>query len=115
MLSHVIPHYYSEKVESKSNFTFQEVSFNFIILFGQHATIDVHFRAPNFFKAGEPQNLVATWDIILRNCHQKETVAGYISRGVNVMDFLPPVKGGFKGCSYGSRPPEDGLYEPSFL
>ena len=76
------------------------------VLLGEHSTVsEVAFRDPNMFVAGEIHNHVEAWNIVLQNYHDKETILGYISRKVNIRDFLRPFNGVFKGIQYDSPSP----------
>ena len=76
------------------------------VLLGEHSTdSEVVFRDPDMFVAGEIHNHVDAWNFVLQNYHDKESILGYISGKVNILDFLRPFKGVFKGVQYDSPSP----------
>ena len=73
---------------------------------GEHFTVsEVTFRDPNMFLAEEIHNHLDAWNVILQDYQDRETIIGYISRKVNILDFLRPFRGAFKGVHYDSPSP----------
>ena len=76
------------------------------VLSGEHSTVrEVNFRDPNIFVAGEVHNHLEAWNVILQDYQDGETILGYISRKVNILEFLRPFRGVFKGVHYDSPSP----------
>jgi len=65
------------------------------------------------FLAWEIHNHLDAWNVILQDYQDRETILGYISRKVNILDFLRPFRGVFKGVHYDSSfSSEEGHPEP---
>ena len=71
------------------------------VLLGKHSTVSVvNFRDPNMFVAGKIHSHVELWNMIIQGYQDRETILGYISRMIDIREFLRPFKGVFKGVRY---------------
>ena len=52
------------------------------------------------FLAGEVHSYLEAWNVILQDYQDGETILGYISRKVNILEFLRPFRGVFKVVHY---------------
>lgn len=77
------------------------------------SAVDVVFRDPGSFIAGNVHNHYKTWEIILKGYHKQEEVLGYIANGVSISSFFKPFKGTFKGKPYNSETPPKMILENS--
>ena len=69
------------------------------VLSREHSTVsEVNFRDPNLFVAGDIHNDMEAWNMILQDYQISETIFGYFSRRINILDFLRPFKGVFKSA-----------------
>ena len=61
---------------------------------------NISFRDPDTFNAGEIHKNFDTWKVILESYEQQERVLQWISKGVNVVNFMRPFKGMFRDVQY---------------
>ncbi|KAI8495108.1 hypothetical protein Bbelb_270940 [Branchiostoma belcheri] len=68
------------------------------------------FRDPRTFKAGELHKHAAKWNEILASGESDPEVGNWINNGVNMLDFIQPFKGIFKGVHYDSAFPPPAIF-----